>query len=196
MQTGAGKCSFFLFSSPRAGLATLPGWSILCYKWSPHIHIYTWPFLKTIFLCLLKAFLCKYLEHTCRLFLPLSCTLFLLLSQRYVAVVSIYLYFKTNMKASKPLWFWASTQPGGELSQRLDGNINCKTRANILRVYRLYYDREGIVVIFFWGVDTHYTLLQGHAILRAVILYVWYSNNCNRPDLSLLYATLSMICYF
>ena len=31
---------FSLFSWPRAGLATLPGWSILCYMWWPYLHTY------------------------------------------------------------------------------------------------------------------------------------------------------------
>ena len=34
-RTGTGEYSFSLFSWPRAGLATLPGWSILCYMWWP-----------------------------------------------------------------------------------------------------------------------------------------------------------------
>ena len=37
-RTGTGKCWFSLFSWPRAGLATFPGWSILCYMWWPYIH--------------------------------------------------------------------------------------------------------------------------------------------------------------
>ena len=37
-RTGTGECSFSLFSWPRAGSATLPGWSILCYMWWPYIH--------------------------------------------------------------------------------------------------------------------------------------------------------------
>ena len=39
-RTGTGECSFSLISWPRAGLATLPGWSILCYMWWPYIHTY------------------------------------------------------------------------------------------------------------------------------------------------------------
>ena len=39
-RTGTGECSFSLFSWPRAGLATLPGWSILCYMGWPYIHTY------------------------------------------------------------------------------------------------------------------------------------------------------------
>ena len=39
-RTGTGEYSFSLFSWPRAGLATLPGWSILCYMWWPYIHTY------------------------------------------------------------------------------------------------------------------------------------------------------------
>ena len=39
-QTGTGKYCFYLFSWPRAGLATLPGWSILSYMWWPYIHTY------------------------------------------------------------------------------------------------------------------------------------------------------------
>ena len=38
--TGTGEYSFSLFSWPRAGLATLPGWSILCCMWSLYIHTY------------------------------------------------------------------------------------------------------------------------------------------------------------
>ena len=37
-RTGTGEYSFSLFSWPRAGLATLPGLSILCYMWWPYIH--------------------------------------------------------------------------------------------------------------------------------------------------------------
>ena len=39
-RTGTGEYSFSLFSWPRAGLATLPGWSIPCYTWWPYIHTY------------------------------------------------------------------------------------------------------------------------------------------------------------
>ena len=39
-RTRTGEYSFSLFSWPRAGLATLPGWSILCYMWWPYIHTY------------------------------------------------------------------------------------------------------------------------------------------------------------
>ena len=38
-RTGTGEYSFSLFSWPRAGLATLPGWSILYMSW-PYIHTY------------------------------------------------------------------------------------------------------------------------------------------------------------
>ena len=34
---GTGEYPFSLLSWPRAGLATLPGWSILCYMWWPYI---------------------------------------------------------------------------------------------------------------------------------------------------------------
>ena len=38
---GQGNIHFSLFSWPRAGLlATLPGWSILCYMWWPYIQTY------------------------------------------------------------------------------------------------------------------------------------------------------------
>ena len=40
-RTGTGEYSFPLFSWPRAGLATLPGWSIFYYMWWPYIHTYT-----------------------------------------------------------------------------------------------------------------------------------------------------------
>ena len=42
-RTGTGKKTFFLFRWSRAGLATLPGWSILCYMRWPYIHISTCP---------------------------------------------------------------------------------------------------------------------------------------------------------
>ena len=35
-----GNNTFPLFSRPWAGLATLPGWSTLCYKWWPYTHRY------------------------------------------------------------------------------------------------------------------------------------------------------------
>ena len=41
VRTGTGEYQFSLFSWSRAGLATLPGWSILCYTWWPHIHTYS-----------------------------------------------------------------------------------------------------------------------------------------------------------
>ena len=37
-RTGTREYSFSLFSWPRAGLATLPGWSILCYMGWPYMH--------------------------------------------------------------------------------------------------------------------------------------------------------------
>ena len=55
-RTGTGECSFPQFSWPRAGLATLPGWSILCYMWWPYINTYihrrkvTQDFSSTFFL--------------------------------------------------------------------------------------------------------------------------------------------------
>ena len=39
-RTGSGEIHFPLFSWPRAGLATLSGWSILCSMWWPYIHTY------------------------------------------------------------------------------------------------------------------------------------------------------------
>ena len=55
-RTGTGECSFSLFSWPRAGLATLSGWSILCYMWWPYIHTYihTWT-SEDLTLCRLKS---------------------------------------------------------------------------------------------------------------------------------------------
>ena len=40
-RTGTGKCSLPLFSWPRDGFATLPGWSIICYMWWPYIYVLT-----------------------------------------------------------------------------------------------------------------------------------------------------------
>ena len=39
----------------------------------------------------------------------------------------------------------------------------------LIREYRLYYTRGSIIVMIFQEVDTHHTLLQGHAILWDVI---------------------------
>ena len=39
-RTGTGEYSFSLFTWPRSGLATLPGWSILCYMGWPYRHTY------------------------------------------------------------------------------------------------------------------------------------------------------------
>ena len=36
-----------------------------------------------------------------------------------------------------------------------------------IRVYRLYYARGGTVVLILEGVDTHYTVVQGCAMLRS-----------------------------
>ena len=47
-RTGTGGYSFSLFSWPRAGLATLPGWSILRYMWWPYIHTYIHTYMRVI----------------------------------------------------------------------------------------------------------------------------------------------------
>ena len=83
-RTGTGKYLFFRFSWPQAGLATLPGWSILCLSYVMTIHTYTYIVIHST--CNSSMYLTPvaFTYITCNCIIDTTSTLRLLLSIKYV----------------------------------------------------------------------------------------------------------------
>ena len=72
----------------------------------------------------------------------------------------------------------STTALGADRDPRRCGNVigsRTTTKLHSIQVlFRLYYAKGSVIVMILQGVDTHYTLLQGHTILED-LTPLWFS---------------------